>query len=181
MSIHLDPTTRNHYIQIIQDAEVERFVHTMIEHFAVPFIAGISMDQITQQAYNQLGGKGQKPPPLPMTSKQIIYQRIEAYLKPKIQDSVQKLVKNAFANATDILLQEKANKLKDKPIKREPDWNNIEALFTDHLCLFKELAHQSFFTQEQLIHFHDAICPIISRIRDSNEFPKEIHLDEFLF
>lgn len=182
MSVSLN-LSRNNCIQIISNAEVEKVAKASIDHFAIPLIFGLSMDLVSQEEYEEMGGRGKKPEPLSSETKLAIYNRMNEFFKSKILNKTAELVNSvlqeSFDSMTDEELLVQANALTEKSIDVAPDWNIISSLFKDHTCLFKELEAKSPL-KANLISFHDVICPLMEQYRDSGELFKSIKLKKFL-
>ena len=174
---------RNECIQAIGKEEIEQIARASIEHLAIPLIAGISMDQISQQEYEEMGGRGKKPEPLSAETKLEIYTRIRAYMRPKILSETEILVSSVLHQSLETLSDEelrlKAVALSEKVTEAEPNWKRLSDLFEDHTCLFKDLETITNL-KVNLISFHDTLCPIMCKYRDSGELFARINLDELL-
>lgn len=183
MAVSLD-LSRNECIQAISNKEVEQITRACIEHFAMPLIAGISMDEISQEEYKKMGGKGKKPEPLSPETKLEIYKRIKKFIKEKILSETAKLVNSVLDKSLKAFSDEEL-RLKDaalnekKGMETEPNWKRLPDLFKDHTCLFKDLQKKTNLKAD-LISFHDKLCPIMCKYRDSGELFAKIKMDELL-
>ncbi|MCP5507341.1 MAG: hypothetical protein H7A37_03445 [Chlamydiales bacterium] len=52
----LPTISRKDSIEIIAQYEIEQAISVNIEHFAIPLIAGVSMDELSQEEYVKMGG-----------------------------------------------------------------------------------------------------------------------------
>ncbi len=171
----VEQVSRSNCIQIIGNAEVESIVRASIEHFVLPIIAGMSMDELTQKEYEAMGGTGKKPEPYSQSLKLSMYTKMKEFIRPKILAKVTELVNAAlvksFAAVSDEDLRAKVKALKEKVIVPEPNWSKLKDLFKDHLFLFKEVDSSSNL-KGHIIAVHDVICPIMAKYRDSGELFK---------
>lgn len=163
--------TRKDYVQIISQEEVNEIIKVSIEHFAIPLIAGISMDQVTQAEYTAFGGKGVKPPPLTAEKKLEIYKRMHAFLRPRLLEKTTNLV-NGVLNDSLTAMSEDELKAKAIQLKEQrnpdcnPDWTQLQRLLKDHTCLYTDL-HNKTTLKVNLVMFHDQLCPILVEYRSS--------------
>jgi hypothetical protein len=182
MNVSLD-LSRSECITAIGNKEIEQITRASIEHLAIPLIAGFSMDQVSQQQYEEMGGRGAKPSPLSTEAKLEIYTRMKEFIKAKIVNEIAKLVNSVLEQSLESLTDEelrlKVAALKEKVVEAEPNWEKLPDLFKDHVCLFKEL-QKSTHLKADLVSFHEILCPIICRYRDSGELFARIKMHEFL-
>ncbi len=171
--------SRKDWMQAISKDEVERLVRVSIEHFALPIISGFSMELLSQKEYEEMGGWGNKPKPLPMEIKLEMYCRIKKFVKPKILSKIEELVssvsKRSFDSLSDEELCSKADQLPKKAIEAGPNWKSLPFLFKNHKCLFEQLETKSNLKAD-FSSFHDQICPIMCKDRDSGKLMNEINL-----
>jgi hypothetical protein len=172
--------SRKECMQSISNAEIEQISRASIEHFALPLIAGISMDQVSQKEYEAMGGWGKKPEPLSDKVKLEMYTRIKNFIKPKIIEKITELVNSALEKAlkdiSDEELRLKVAALSERVMEAEPNWKKLPDLFKDHKCLFKDLEKHSCI-KANLISFHDILCPLMGKYRDSGELFARAKLD----
>ena len=182
MNVTLNPS-RNDFIQAICKEEIKQLTRASIEHFAIPIIAGISMDEMSQQQFEEMGGRGKKPEPLSPETKLEMYKRIKSFLSDKILSKTTELVNSILHHSlggfSDEELRLKAAALSEKVIEAEPNWTRLTDLFNDHTCLFKDLQKNTTL-KVNLISFHDILCPIMCKYRDSGALFKKINLDELI-
>jgi len=180
MTISLN-LSRNECIQAIGNKEIEQLVDVTIQHFAIPTIAGFSMDDISQQQYEMMRG-GRKPEPISAKAKLEMYTRIKTFMKEKILSETAKLVNSVLVQSlqayTDEELRHKVASLSHQPVITEPNWKIFPELVKDHTCLFKDLAKTTTL-KANLIAFHDKLCPIMCTYRDSGELFARININEF--
>lgn len=182
----LQTTTSVDLFQTIRDAEVEQIFDAAVKHFAVPFIAGLSLDAVSQEEFEARGGVGKKPAPLSDAEKLTLYKSIEQYFRPilieKIQDLVALHLNLSLLLVSDEELRNKVSMLKER-IKKEIDISQcklpIEDLSKIHLAPFKELQSKSNLKVDLMI-FHTLLCPIIEKHRSTGDFVFKIKLHEFL-
>lgn len=180
MSVTLN-FSRSESIKAIINEEIEKIATACIEHFALPIIAGISMDQTSQVEFEAMGGKGKKPSPLPLEIKLEIYSRIKRFYYPKITRKITELV-NSDLLPTLLALSDDSLRVAASNIKKTPSaprWEKITALFHDHTCLFTELKVTTLLKSD-LIAFHEKLCPIMCKTRDSGALIASLNLEELL-
>ncbi|MCB1112211.1 MAG: hypothetical protein KDK72_06090 [Chlamydiia bacterium] len=178
----LPTISRKDSIEIIAQYEIEQAISVNIEHFAIPLIAGVSMDELSQEEYVKMGGVGNKPEPLSKEVKNEVYKRIENFIRPKIYEetakAVRSVLKDSLKSFSDSELQDKAKALTERVVQVEPRWNTLSFLFENHLYLFEELKDKTDLKVD-LISLHDKLCPIMCSYRDSGELFVKIHMNEF--
>lgn len=181
--------TKNDYLKIILENEVNQIIDVSIEHFALPLIMGMSMDLVSQKEFQDMGGKGPKPMPYSNEIKQAIYTRMYEFFKPKLLKKTTKtvnlLLNKSLNSLSDEELKIKATALKEKFQKEKsekeikPNWNKLDGLFDDHLILFKELEMKNELTNRSKV-LHDILCPIMHKYEDSGELFVSIKLHEII-
>lgn len=171
-------------VKIIAREEIKQITRASIHHFAIPIIAGFSLDTVSQEEYEAMGGIGKKPEVEPLSSeiKLAIYRRIKKFYKEKILVEITKLVMSVLDQSlksfSDDDLKVKVAAIKQKVAVKEPNWEKFSELFENHLCLFEDL-NKSTHLNVDLRIFHDEICPLMSEYRDSGELFDKIHVDDF--
>jgi hypothetical protein len=182
MSVSLN-ASRNDCICTIIKNEVEQITRTSIEHFALPIIAGYSLDGISQETYAKMGGKGLKPTVVSQEAKLEMYRRIKAFFNEIITNKVTQLVTLALEGTLKSFSDEELNArikaISDRAIVLEPNWDSLASLFKDHTFSFKQLKHTSLL-HDKVVSLHDVLCPIMCAYRDSGELYVKINLKEFL-
>jgi hypothetical protein len=171
MSMAVESISRAGCYQQISELETKRLMHVSIEHFALPIIGGMSMDLVSQEMFEQLGGKGPKPQPFGEVKKLNFYRQIETCLKPILNQLatqlIQSVLKPSLDPLTDEQLQIQLTQLKEK-IKGDskPDWNKLGPLFNDHLYSFNQLKKESVLKLD-IKKFHDELCQLMAKHRDN--------------
>lgn len=175
--------SRSECIKVIENEEIKQLTRASIEHFAIPIIRGFSMDEMSQLEFEEMGGKGEKPKPLKPEAQLEIYTRIKKFITEKLGDEIASLVNSvleqSLARFSDEELRLRVTALNQKVVEIEPNWQKLPDLFNDHLCLFKELQKRTLLKVDVLF-FHEKLCPMMCRYRDSGELFARIKMKEFL-